>query len=180
MQQACHLLPAPGLVYWHHNGLWYIASLCAPVSLHVLSLSLPILRARTSVHPRIHMVIIDMSQSRMGVARSKILCIYYRWCEVFIDRYHVGLASETMFKCDLPTRFLREKKGQGSIENRYQLQCDIFTSLDIFISHEIRKADREYNLSSSWSNINLVIAMWMLYVEYIRIYINFYDILRRC
>lgn len=104
------LLPASGLVYWHHNGLWYIASLCARVSLHVLFLST--LRARTSVYPRIHTAIIDMSQLRMGVARNKIPCIYYRRCEVFIGRYHVGLASEATFKRGLPTRvtqFLRKK-----------------------------------------------------------------------
>lgn len=77
------------------------------------ALSLRTLRARTSMYPRIHTAITDMSQSCMGIACSKIPCIYYRRWEVFIG-YHVGLASEAAFKRGLPTcvtRFLRKKRS---------------------------------------------------------------------
>jgi hypothetical protein len=75
---------------------------------------------------RARAAIIDMSQPRMVVARSKTSCIYYRRCEAFTGRYHVGPASGAAVKRGLRvTMFACLAKKLESIENRYQFRCDV-------------------------------------------------------
>lgn len=99
------VIPLPsGTGILHHNGLWYIARLYVRVQACMFSC----MRARASAHT----AIIDMSQSRMGVTRSKTSCIYYQRCKVFTGRYHVGLTiTEPRRERGLrvTTRFLRKK-----------------------------------------------------------------------
>jgi len=85
---------------------------------------------------RARAAIIDMSQPRMGVARSKTSCIYYRRCEAFTGRYHVGPASEAAVKRGLRvTMFACLAKRLESIENRYQFRCDGVSRFGHLTSH---------------------------------------------
>jgi len=96
------------------------------------------------VRARARAAIIDMSQSRMGVARSKTSCIYYRRCEAFTGRYHVGPASGAAVKRGLRvTTLARLAKKLGSIENRYQFRCDGYLVSDISLGMRASRRERE-------------------------------------